>query len=338
MIIRSFFAAAFTAVFVILPATTATAGTLNDVKARGSLNCGVNQDLQGFSKQIDGKWQGFDVDFCRAVATAVLGDDTKVNYIPLSVDERFEALRDGKIDLLSRNSTWTLEREAQFGLNFIGVSYYDGQGFMVPRTANKESALDLDGSSICVLDGTTNKENIPDYFTANNMAYTLTAVARAEDAIEAFEKKLCGVVTSDVSQLYAWRLRLKEPDEYVILPDTISKEPLGPAVRQDDPKWTTIIKWVLFALINAEELGITAERVDEALASKKPRVKQFTAKREDIASRMGLAPDWTVNVIRATGNYGEIFSRHLGTDSELGIDRGLNQLWDRGGILYAPPY
>ncbi|MGI9354655.1 MAG: amino acid ABC transporter substrate-binding protein [Rhizobiaceae bacterium] len=316
----------------------AGAATLDEVKTRGILICGVNQGLQGFAIEKEGKWQGFDVDFCRAVAAAIFGDDSKVTYVPLSANNRFDALREGKIDLLSRNSTWTLGRELQYGLTFAGISYYDGQGFMVARSANKETALDLDSTSVCVLDGTTSKNNVPDYFNANNMAHTLTPVAVADDAIAAFEKKLCTVLTSDISQLYAWRLRLAQPDEYIILPDTVSKEPLGPVVRRDDAAWTTLVKWVLFALINAEELGITSKRVDEAVVSDKPAVMRFVGKVGTLGADLGLADDWTINVIAGVGNYGEIFERNLGTGSPLGIVRGLNQLWSHGGILYAPPY
>lgn len=317
--------------------TAAIAATLDEVKARGSLTCGVNQGLQGFASQEEGKWRGFDVDFCRAVAAAVLGDADKVTYVPLSADDRFPALRDGKIDLLSRNSTWTLDRELRFGLTFAGVSYHDGQGFMLPRSADILSSLDLTGQKVCVLDGTTSKDNIPDYFVANNMTYEIVAAKTSDEAIAAYEKGECGVMTSDMSQLYAWRLRLAQPDEHIILPDAISKEPLGPVVRQDDVAWARVVKWVLFALINAEELGITSERVDEALASDKPAVKRFVGKDSELGASLGLADDWTVQVISKVGHYGEIFERNLGTDSPLGIARGMNQLWSRGGILYAPP-
>ena len=314
------------------------AATLDDVKARGSLNCGVNQGLQGFAKKDGGTWKGFDVDFCRAVAAAIFGDDSKVTYMPLSADERFGALQNGKIDLLSRNSTWTLSREVKLGLTFVGVSYYDGQGFMLPRSADILSSLELKGKKVCVLDGTTSKDNIPEYFIANNMPHEVLAVKTSEEAIAAYDKAQCDVITSDISQLYAWRLQLSQPDEHIILPDTISKEPLGPVVRADDPAWATTIKWVLFSLINAEELGITSDRMDEALTSDKPDVMRFVGKDGNLGADLGLANDWTVQMVRRVGNYGEIFNRNLGTGSPLGIVRGLNQLWNRGGVLYAPPY
>lgn len=316
----------------------AEAATLDEVKERGSLVCGVNEGLPGFAVKEDEKWQGFDVDFCRAVAAAIFQDDAKVEYVPLSAEERFDALATGKIDLLSRNSTWTLGRELQYGLIFTGVSYYDGQGFLVPRSRNVLSSLELTGSSICALTGTTSEANIPDYFDANNMGYKTIALGSAADILAAYEKGACDVVTSDVSQLYAWRLQLSNPDEQLILPDTISKEPLGPVVRQDDSDWAMLVKWVLFALINAEEMGVTSANVDEAASSEKPDIRRFVGAEGSLGSDLGLAGDWTVNMIRLVGNYGEIFERNLGSETDLGIARGLNQQWNRGGILYAPPY
>ena len=322
---------------VLTGAGAAAAATLDDVKARGRLVCGVNQGLVGFGKQAGETWSGFDIDFCRAMAAALFRDDTKVDYIPLSADERFEALRAGKIDLLSRNSTWTLGREVTFGLTFAGVSYYDGQGFMVPRAAGILSALELKGKTVCVLKGTTNEANLPDYFNANNMPYETIAATNTAEAIAAYDSGKCNVLTSDVSQLYAWRLDLATPDENVILPSTISKEPLGPVVRQDDPAWANLVKWVLFALINAEELGISSQTIDAALASDKPAVRRFVGAESDFGAQMGIADDWAVQVIRSVGHYGEIYDRNLGVDSDLGIARGMNQLWNRGGIQYAPP-
>ncbi|NKB54308.1 MAG: transporter substrate-binding domain-containing protein [Rhizobiaceae bacterium] len=319
-------------------ATLAGAATLDDVKARGVLNCGVNEGLQGFAKNTNDGWQGFDVDFCRAVAAAIFGDDKKVVYLPLSADARFEAFGSGKIDVLSRNSTWTLGRETQYGLTFAGISYHDGQGFMVPRSAQIESSLDLNNKTVCVLEGTTSKANVPDYFVANNMAYELMALESSSQILAAFQESKCNVVTSDVSQLYAWRQLLKQPDEQIILPDTISKEPLGPVVRQGDAAWATLVKWVLYGLINAEEMGISSQTIDQALVSEKPAVMRFVGKDNALGSQLGIGNDWTVNMIRLVGNYGEIFERNLGVDSPLGIVRGMNQLWNLGGILYAPPY
>ncbi len=317
--------------------TIASAATLDEVKARGRLICGVNQGLQGFAKLIDQRWSGFDIDFCRAVAAAIFQDDQKVDYVPLSAAERFEALRDGKIDLLSRNSTWTLGRELKFGLTFAGITYYDGQGFMLPRSAGIFSSLELDGKTVCVLQGTTSETNLSDYFGANNMAFEAVAVAASADSLAAYKEQRCNVITSDMSQLYALRLELADPDEHLILADTISKEPLGPVVRQSDPAWATLVKWVLFALLDAEEMGISSETIDGALQSDKPAVRRFVGKDGDFGTDMGLANDWAVHMIRLVGNYGEIFDRNLGVESRLGISRGMNQLWNLGGIHYPPP-
>ena len=319
-------------------AAPAAADTLDTVKDRGRLLCGVNTGLGGFAApDAEGNWSGFDVDFCRATAAAIFGDDEKVEYVPLSTAERFEALKAGKVDLLSRNSTWTMGRETGFGLTFVGVTYYDGQGFMVPRSANVFSALELDGSKVCVQGGTTTEANLADYFSANNMQYEAVVTASPAESIAAYGDGRCNVLTSDMSQLYAERLKLKDADEHIVLPDAISKEPLGPAVRMDDPRWATLVKWVYFALLNAEELGVTADTVDEALASNKPEVRRFVGKDGAFGEELGLTNDWAARMVRATGNYAEIYERNLGVDSPLGIPRGMNQLWSRGGIQYAPP-
>jgi general L-amino acid transport system substrate-binding protein len=320
-----------------IPAAPALAGTLDDVKQRGHLNCGVNQGLLGFGiADASGKWSGFDVDFCRAVAAAVLGDPGKVEYMPVSAAERFDVLKAGKIDLLARNSTWTMSRETQYGLTFVGTSYYDGQGFLVRRSANHESALELGGNKICVQSGTTTEGNLADYFAANRMDYTAVPAASPDEAIAAYGAKKCDVMTSDVSQLYALREKLPDADEHIILPEVISKEPLGPVVRQDDPKWATVVKWVHFALLDAEELGVASDTLDEALTSQKPPVRRLVGVDGTFGTDLGLDNQWVVRIIRAVGNYGEIFERNLGTQSPLGIPRGLNQLWNLGGIQYAP--
>lgn len=337
-VIQKWVLTAASATLLSLTGGTAHAATLADVKERDRLVCGVNEGLPGFAAEKDGKWQGFDVDFCRAVAAAVLGDDQKVDYIPLSAEERFDALAAGKIDLLSRNSTWTLGRELQYGLSFAGISYYDGQGFMVPRSANLLSSLELTEKAVCALKGTTSEANVPDYFAANNMSFEMVALGSAAEILSAYDEGQCNVITSDISQLYAWRLQLKETDEHIILPDAISKEPLGPVVRKDDPDWATLVKWVLFALVNAEEMGITSANVDEAAASEKPSTRRFIGSEGTLGSDLGLANDWTAGVIRSVGNYGEIFNRNLGDGSRMGIARGMNQLWNLGGILYAPPF
>jgi general L-amino acid transport system substrate-binding protein len=312
--------------------------TLDAVKARGHLICGVNPGLIGFAA-VDptGKWSGFDVDFCRAVAVAIFGDPDRTAYVPLSAEERFDALKAGTIDLLSRNSTWTMGREAELGLTFVGVTYYDGQAFMVPRSTGVASALELGGSKVCVQSGTTTEANLADYFDANHMTYTKVTTATPEDTLAAYADGRCNVVTSDSSQLYALRTRLAVPTDHLILPDVISKEPLGPVVRADDPKWATLVKWVHFALIDAEELGVASDRIDEAFRSNKPAVRRLVGLDGRFGTALGLDDQWAADVVRKVGNYGEIFERNLGTGSALGIPRGINQLWSLGGIQYAPP-
>jgi general L-amino acid transport system substrate-binding protein len=318
-------------------AGTSAAATLDEVKQRGELVCGVSQGLLGFSAEQGGAWLGFDVDFCRAVAAAIFNDPQKVKFVPLSASERFDALTARKIDLLSRNSTWTLGREAGLGLAFAGITYYDGQGFLVPRTAGVTSALELKDAKVCVQAGTTSEANAVDFLTGNNITYTLVQTPSAAESLAAYTSGRCNVVTSDVSQLYAERLKLKDAADHVILPEVISKEPLGPAVRQDDPKWRLLVEWVHFAMLNAEELGIRAGNIAEAAASKKPDVMRFVGTDGKFGEQLGLSNDWALNIVRLVGSYGESYERNLGTDSRLGIPRGLNQLWSMGGIQYAPP-
>jgi general L-amino acid transport system substrate-binding protein len=330
--------ARLSAALLALAATTGEAATLDTVRQRGSLACGVNQGLPGFAdRDAQGNWIGFDVDFCRAVAAAIFDDPKKVVFAPLSASERFDALRDGKIDVLSRNSTWTLDREASSGLLFAGVTYYDGQGFMVARRLQVTSALELDKASICVQKGTTTELNLADYFHANSMTYSELAFDTLAEAIKAFEGGQCDVFTSDQSALYAVRIGLAKPEAVEILPDVISKEPLAPVVRSDDVAWFNIVKWVGFALVNAEELGIGTGTVSEALASTKPDARRFTGAEGDFGHRLGLDNAWAVRAVRAVGHYGEMFERNIGSRSRLGVPRGLNQLWSQGGILYAPP-
>ncbi len=317
---------------------SASGATLDDVRSRGELACGVSQGIPGFSAMDgEGKWTGLDVDFCRAVAAAIFGDADKVRYVPLSATERFDALGNGTIDVLSRNSTWTMGRETEFGLTFVGVTYYDGQGFLVPRAANVLSSLELDGSTVCVQAGTTSEANVADYFNANHMAYEVVVTASPAESLAAYADGKCGVITSDMSQLYSQRLELDDADEHLVLADAISKEPLGPAVRLDDPAWAMLVKWVLFALIDAEELGVGTPTIDAALVSGKPDVRRLVGREGDFGRRLGLTDDWAVNMLRVVGNYGEIYDRNVGADSELGIPRGMNQLWNLGGIQYAPP-
>jgi general L-amino acid transport system substrate-binding protein len=322
----------------LIGAAGAQAQTLDAVKARGALTCGVNQGLAGFGiADAKGEWSGFDVDFCRAVAAAVLGDAKAVRFVPLSASERFDALREGKVDLLSRNTTWTMGRETELGLTFAGATYYDGQGFLVAKKRNAVSALELSGVKVCAQPGTTTIANVRDYFAANAMTLELVEAANPAAIREAYEAGRCDAITSDVSQLYAERLALKNPTDHAILPDVISKEPLGPVVRASDVSWTAIVRWVHFALINAEELGVGMRNVDEALASSKPDVKRLVGTDGRLGESMGLQKDWAAKAVRAVGHYGEMFERNLGANSPLSIPRGLNQLWSMGGIQYAPP-
>ncbi len=319
-------------------ALPAAASTLATVKQRGVLHCGVSEGLNGFSaKDAQGAWSGFDVDFCRALAAAVLGDPQKVSFTPLSASERFDALKAAKVDLLSRNSTWTLGREAELGLAFAGITYHDGQGFLAKRALGVDGALALDKAKICVETGTTSQANLADFFRANSLTYEEKPFGSAAEAFKAFEAGACDVLSRDQSALYGERLRLAKPGDAIVLPDVISKEPLGPVVRSDDFAWFTVVKWVNFALINAEELGISTTTVPAALASQKPDVRRFTGAEGGFGKALGLDPDWAVKAVRAGGNYAEIYERNLGTGSKLAIPRGLNQLWSMGGVLYAPP-
>src|SRR3974390_2869346 len=317
--------------------TASKAQTLKAVKDRGSLICGVSQGLPAFSNPDDrGNWTGFDVDFCRAVAAAVLNDATKVKFTPLSAKDRFEPLKSGDIDLLSRNTTWTLSRDVAYG-NFAGVTYYDGQGFMVRKALKVNSALELNGASVCVQQGTTTELNLADFFRAHNMQLKSVPFATANEAVKAYDAGRCDAYTSDASGLYAERLRLSNPNDHIVLPEIISKEPLGPAVRHGDDQWFDIVKWVLFAMLNAEELSITQNNVDEMVKSGNPEIRRFVGTEGNYGEQLGLTKDWAVRIIKLVGNYGESFERNVGQGSPLKIDRGLNKLWSKGGIQYAPP-
>ena len=312
------------------------AQTLKTVKDRGSLLCGVSQGLPGFSNPDDkGNWTGLDVDFCRAIAAAIFNDPTKVKYSPLSSKDRFEPLRSGEIDLLSRNTTWTSSRDALF--NFVGVVYYDGQGFMVRKALKVNSALELNGASVCVQSGTTTELNLADYFRANNMKYEIVAFGTADESIKAYDAGRCDAFTTDVSQLHSEKLKLSNANDHVILPEVISKEPLGPLVRHGDDQWFDVVKWVLFAMLNAEELGVSSKTLNEALKSKQPEIRRMLGLEGNHGEQLGLTRDFVVRIVRHVGNYGEIFERNVGASSKLGISRGLNRLWTKGGIQYAPP-
>jgi general L-amino acid transport system substrate-binding protein len=318
-------------------ATPSYAQTLKAVKDRGSLICGVSQGLPGFSNPDDkGNWTGLDVDFCRAVAAAVLGDASKVKFTPLSAKDRFEPLKSGDIDVLSRNTTWTLSRDASYG-NFAGVVYYDGQGFMVRKALKVNSALELNGASVCTQTGTTTELNLADYFRANSMKYEVIAFGTADETVKAYESGRCDVFTTDVSQLYAEKLKLANASDHVILPEIISKEPLGPLVRHGDDQWFDVVKWTLFAMLNAEELGISAKNVDDASKSNQPEIRRLLGVEGNFGEQLGLSKDWVVRIVKQVGNYGEVFDRNVGPGSKLAISRGLNRLWTKGGIQYAPP-
>ncbi len=319
-----------------LSVAPATAQTLKKVKDRGSLICGVSQGLPGFSTPDDkGNWTGLDVDYCRAIAAAIFNDPAKVKFSPLSTKDRFEALKSGEIDVLSRNSTWTLSRDALY--NFVGVNYYDGQGFMVRKALKVNSALELNGASICVQTGTTTELNLGDYFRSNSMRHEVIAFSTADETIKAYEAGRCDAFTTDVSQLYSEKLKLANANDHVILPEIISKEPLGPMVRHADDQWFDVVKWVHFAMINAEELGVNSKNVDESLKSNMPEVKRLVGTEGNFGEQLGLTKDWVVRIVKHVGNYGEVFERNVGSGSRLGISRGINRLWTKGGIQYAPP-
>jgi len=321
-----------------LSVQAASAQTLKTVKDRGQLSCGVSQGLPGFSTPDDkGNWTGLDVDICRAIAAAIFNDASKIKFVPLSAKDRFTALQSGEIDVLSRNTTWTLSRDTSLGANFTGVTYYDGQGFLVKKSLKVNSALELNSASVCVQTGTTTEQNLADYFKGNNMKYEVIAFATADETVKAYESGRCDVFTSDVSQLYAERLKLANPAEHVVLPEVISKEPLGPMVRHGDDQWFDIVKWTLYAMVGAEELGMTQKNVDEMAKSDKPEVKRAVGADGNLGEQLGLTKDWMVRIVKATGNYGESFERNVGSGSKLGIARGLNNLWSKGGIQYAPP-
>lgn len=333
------FAGAALAAAMPAQAQPAEAGpTLAAVKEKGYLQCGVSQGLPGFSSpDAQGEWTGIDVDFCKAVAAAIFGDVSAVRYTPLSAKERFTALQSREIDLLSRNTTWTLDRDTSLGINFAGVNYYDGQGLMVRKEIGVTSALELDGAALCTNTGTTTELNVADYFRANGMEYTVVAFEKADEVVAAYDAGRCDVYTTDVSGLAAQRLKLNEPDAHVILPERISKEPLGPAVRQGDDQWLDIIRWTLNVMVAAEELGVTSANVEEMAGSDNPEVRRLLGVEGAFGESLGLGNDWAANVIALVGNYGESFARNLGPDTPIGLERGQNALHTDGGLQYALP-
>ena len=323
----------------ITSASATAATTLENIKKKGHVQCGVTTGLPGFSQPDEkGNWTGLDVDTCRAVAAAVFGDAKAVEFTPLTAKERFTALQSGEIDVLSRNTTWTLTRDASLGLNFTGVNYYDGQGFLVNKKLGVSSAKELDGATVCIQAGTTTELNLSDYFRANGMKYTPITYDTSDESAKSVEAGRCDVLTSDQSQLYAQRIKLANPDEYVVLPEVISKEPLGPVVRQGDEEWFDIVRWTLFAMLNAEELGVTSANVEEtAKTTKNPDVARLLGAEGEFGKDLKLPKDWAVQIVKQVGNYGESFDRNVGAGSELKIERGLNALWNKGGLQYAPP-
>jgi general L-amino acid transport system substrate-binding protein len=330
--------AAAAAVFAASPALAGK--TLDAIKARGQVVCGVNTGLAGFSAaDSNGNWTGLDVDICRAIAAAVLGDGAKVKWVPLNAQQRFTALQSGEIDILSRNTTWTLTRDASLGLHFTGVTYYDGQGFMVPAKGKIKNAKQLKGATVCVQSGTTTEKNLTDYSRANNLGIKPVVFEKVEAATGAYFAGRCQAYTTDASGLASVRNKeAKNPDDHVILPELISKEPLGPSVRRGDDEWYAIAKWVVFGLLEAEEYGVTQANVDKMLAeSNDPVVMRLLGKTEDTGKLLGLEKDWMVKAIKASGNYGEIFERNVGPKSALKLPRGANNLWNKGGLMYAPP-
>jgi general L-amino acid transport system substrate-binding protein len=335
---------ALAATTCLVAATAATAGTLDDVKTKGFLQCGVSQGLIGFSNPDSANnWTGMDVDFCRAVAAAIFNDPTKVKFSPLSAKERFTALQSGEVDVLSRNSTWTMSRDTSLGLKFAGVMYYDGQGFMVKKSLGIDSALKLDGATVCTNTGTTTELNLADYFKANNMKYQVVAIEDANQVRQAYDEGRCDIFTTDQSGLYAERLQLKNPEDHIVLPEIISKEPLGPVVRQGDDAWFNVIKWTYYALLTTEEFGITQANVEEMKASTNPEIQRILGVKNADGSAagfgtgIGLGEEWIVQIVKGVGNYGEIFERNVGLNTPLKIARGKNALWNQGGLQYAPP-
>ncbi len=313
--------------------------TLDAVQKKGFVQCGISDGLPGFSYADEkGNYLGLDVDVCRAVAAALFGDASKVRYSPLTAKERFTALQSGEVDVLSRNTTWTSSRDAGLGLNFTGVNYYDGQGFLVNKKLGVSSAKELDGATLCIQAGTTTELNAADYFRANGMSFTPITYDTSDESAKSLESGRCDVLTSDQSQLYAQRIKLGSPDDYVVLPEVISKEPLGPVVRQGDDEWFNIVKWSLFAMLNAEELGVTSENVDEmAKSTANPDISRLLGGEGEYGKELKLPKDWAHQIVKQVGNYAESFERNVGAGSELKIERGLNALWNQGGIQYAPP-
>jgi general L-amino acid transport system substrate-binding protein len=322
-----------------LSATAASAqATLNNVKQKGFLTCGSNTGLAGFGvPDAQGNWTGLDVDLCRAIAAAIFNDPTKVRFIPLSAKDRFTALQSGEVDVLVRNTTWTMSRDTQLGLDFTGVNYYDGQGFMVRKKLGVSSAKELNGASVCTQQGTTTELNLADYFRANNMKYEVVAFVGADETFDAYNAGRCDAFTTDASGLYATRLKAASPEEHIVLPEIISKEPLGPSVRHGDNQWGDIVRWTHYAMLNAEELGVTKANVDQMTKNDNPEIKRLLGSEGKFGEAIGLTNDWALRIVKHVGNYAEVFEKNVGSGSQLKIQRGQNALWTKGGLQYAPP-
>ena len=327
------------AVMVVGAGEARAGATLDAVKARGFVQCGVNVGLAGFSSPDSaGLWTGLDVDVCRAVAAAVFGDAAKVKFTPLSTQQRFTALQSGEVDLLSRNTTWTLTRDTANGLHFAPTTFYDGQGFLVPKKLSVKSIKELDGATVCVQTGTTTELNLSDYFRSHHLTFQPVVIEALSEVNHAFFSGRCDVFTSDTSQLASVRAAdAPNPDDYVILPEVISKEPLAPAVRHGDDQWFDLVRWTVFALVDAEEKGISSKTVEEQVTSTDPTVRRLLGVEPGLGQALGVDARWAFNVIKQVGNYGEIFERNLGKGSPLRLERGLNALWTQGGLMYAPP-
>lgn len=335
---KSLFASAVVGATLALAPVAATAGILDVVKQRGSVNCGVGPGLAGFGlPDQQGNWTGLDVDFCRGVAAAIFNDPNKVKFIPLSAKDRFTALQAGEVDVLARNTTWTLSRDTSLGLAFSAINYYDGQGFMVRKKLNIKSAKELAGASICTQQGTTTELNLADYFRANNLKFEAVVFATNDETVKAYDAGRCDAFTTDASGLYAERLRLANPEEHMVLGDIISKEPLGPSTKHGDDQWFDVVRWVHYAMVNAEELGVNKANAAEKKKSDNPEIKRLLGTEGKFGEGLGLSNDWAYQIVAHLGNYGEVFERNVGSGSRLKIDRGLNNLWTKGGLQYAPP-
>ena len=323
-----------------LVAGSASGATLDDVKAKGHVQCGVSTGLVGFAApDADGRWGGFDVDYCRAVAAAIFGDGDAVKFTPTTTKARFTALSSGEIDVLARNTTWTFSRDTDLKQTFVGVNYYDGQGFMVHKSSGVSSAKELDGATVCIQTGTTTELNLADFFRSNGMTYEPVPIETNAEAKEQFFAEACDVYTTDRSGLAATRASHEDPDSLVVLPEIVSKEPLGPLVRHGDDQWADIARWVLNALITAEEKGITAGNVNEmAAGTNDPEINRLLGTEGELGSMIGLEKDWAVHVLAAVGNFGEIFERNIGVSTPIGLERGVNALWTDGGLIYSPPF